>query len=396
MKKLVFCFLIIPIILFAQEPPFEDPEKQQYYVIVEEALPEFPILNSTATKLPELSLWTPASVGVVSSALFRQQDAVVLGDALKNVSGVNVQTGFGAFDFFTIRGFDSLNSGLVLTDGAPEPEVTFYQLYNVERVEVLKGPGAFLYGGNPLSGTVNLIRKQPLFENLFQGGTSFGHFGTFRANVDANYGTTGGDWAFRVNGYWQSSNRFRDEKDNYDVAVNPAITWRINDDSDLRINFEYLHNKYQPDSGIPVAGDSILDVPRERSYQSPFDRSEQDIFRARLDYQKKFNEWFTFRNKFYDTVLDWLSQGTLVAGSVPNGFGDFLVIRTLPVLDDRQHVVGNQAEGIFTFKTGTITHKFLAGFELNRLADDFTLDVALLPPIAAFEPFETATEPLFF
>ena len=50
--------------------------------------------------------------------------------------------GFGVFDFFVVRGFDSLTGGLVLTDGAPEPESTFYPLYNVRQVEVLKGPAA--------------------------------------------------------------------------------------------------------------------------------------------------------------------------------------------------------------------------------------------------------------
>ena len=60
-----------------------------------------------------------------------------------------------------IRGFDSLSSGLVLTDGVPEPESTFYPLYNVRQVEVMKGPTAFLYGGNPLAGAVHLVRKQP-------------------------------------------------------------------------------------------------------------------------------------------------------------------------------------------------------------------------------------------
>jgi outer membrane receptor protein involved in Fe transport len=67
----------------------------------------------------------------------------VLGDALHNVSGVNAQTGFGVFDYFIIRGFESLTNNLVLTDGAAEPEVTFYNMYNIERVELLKGPGAF-------------------------------------------------------------------------------------------------------------------------------------------------------------------------------------------------------------------------------------------------------------
>ncbi len=367
----------------------ETGEKQDYYVIVEENAPESPASSTTATKLPELLQWTPASVGVVPGSLFNLQDAIVLGDALRNVSGINSQTGFGVFDFFTIRGFDSLSSALVLTDGAPEPEVTFYQLYNVDRVEVLKGPGAFLYGGNPLSGTVNLIRKQPLFDDFVRIGTSYGQFGTYHGAIDWNTGCASA--AFRLNGLWQASDRYRDDKDQHDVAVNPALTWRINDHSHLRINFEYQYNRYQPDSGIPVEGDRALDVPRTRSYQSPFDTSEQDLYRTRIDYETKIGDSITLRDKFYNTRLDWLSKGTLINGSFAG-----LVFRSLPVLDDSQDFWGNQFEAVIPLQTGSVKHKLLAGFELTQLNDDFTLDVALLPPISAENPAETATEPLFF
>jgi len=58
----------------------------------------------------------------------------------------------------------------VLTDGANEPEISFYQLYNVERVEVLKGPGGFLYGANPIAGTINMVRGRTRSDN---GGVTF-------------------------------------------------------------------------------------------------------------------------------------------------------------------------------------------------------------------------------
>ena len=131
-------------------------------IVVTDRRFELPTTSSVATKIPLPLERTPLSVGVVTELQLKRQDAVVLGDALKNISGVNVHTGFGAHDFLVIRGFDSLSSGLVLTDGVQEPEVSFYNTYNLERVEVLKGPGAFVYGGNPLSGAVNLVRKRPL------------------------------------------------------------------------------------------------------------------------------------------------------------------------------------------------------------------------------------------
>ena len=132
-------------------------------------MPQTPPTGVTTFKLAVPVQLTPASVSVVPRAVFESQDAFVLGDALRNVSGVSVATGFGVFDFFTIRGFDSLSSALVLTDGAFEPESTFYPLYNVRQVEVVKGPAAFLYGANPLSGAVHLVRKQPVAGTLGDG-----------------------------------------------------------------------------------------------------------------------------------------------------------------------------------------------------------------------------------
>ena len=120
-----------------------------------------PRANAIATKMLLPLRKTPLSVGIVPQALIETQDGATLSDALANVSGVGVHTNFGVHDLFYLRGFDSLANGLVLSDGVSEPEATFYQLYNVYRVEALKGPGAFLYGGNPLSGTINLVRKRP-------------------------------------------------------------------------------------------------------------------------------------------------------------------------------------------------------------------------------------------
>ena len=146
----------------------KEPELSSYVLVEEDSLEFVPSLSVVATKTPTSIVSTPMSVGVVNEPLFNSQHAEVMGDTLRNVSGAAAHTGFGVFDYFVIRGFDSLSSGLVLYDGAPEPESAFYHLYNVERVEVLKGPGGFLYGGNPLAGSVNLVRKEPVFENFLK------------------------------------------------------------------------------------------------------------------------------------------------------------------------------------------------------------------------------------
>ena len=163
---------------------------------MEGSLPYVPTSNTIATKLPLSLQLTPFHVGIVTQALLEEQYAVTASAALMNISNVNIQPGNGVHDFFVIRGFDSLSSALVMTDGAPEPETTLYELYNVESVEVLKGPSGFLYGSNPLAGTVNLVRKQPVPTTLASAGARFGRFNWVEAAADFNYGNADGDFLF--------------------------------------------------------------------------------------------------------------------------------------------------------------------------------------------------------
>ncbi|MBT4502510.1 MAG: TonB-dependent siderophore receptor [Gemmatimonadetes bacterium] len=353
-----------------------------------------PTISTVATKEPVPIRLTPASIGVVNHGLFEHQNGVVLGDALRNVSGVNVQTVFGVTDFFVIRGFDSLSSGLVLTDGVAEPEATFYHLYNVERVEVLKGPGAFLYGGNPLSGSVNLTRKQPVFQNALRATGSYGSFGTTRGTVDARWSDIDRGIAFRFNGIRQSSDNYRDDKDNSIWAVNPGATWR-SDRTTLTANLEYVTSDFRSDSGLPVINGALPDVPRTRSYQSPFDLSGQEIYRGRVELRSQLSRNLVLRDELYYTDFSWLSQGTLFNGAYPNAGGSLDLIRSLLLLDDRQKVLGNQFELQCSFSSGGVTHALLAGLELRRWTDAFTLDVGVLPNIDLFAPVETASQPVY-
>jgi TonB-dependent siderophore receptor len=379
----------------------EDKETQSRvqlhdYVLVEEEKPGLvPTVSVTTTKLPVSLKRTPFSVGVVTEQLLDSQRATVLGDALKNVSGTVSHTGFGVFDYFVIRGFDSLSNGLVTIDAAPEPEVTFYHLYNVERVEVVKGPFAFLYGGNPLAGSVNIVRKAPVFENLVKLGGSFGSFGMIRGDIDLNRVIEGENTAFRLNAFGAKSRNYRDSMENWQIGVNPAISFKVGQTSYVTANFEFVRNEFISDSGIPILNNEIPEVPRSRSYQSPFDSSDQNIYRVRLDYSTPLNSSVNLRSKFYYTDLEWLSDGTIFPAVLPGQDGEIDVYRSLLRLNDHQRLVGNQTEVIFSFSTASVRHEMLAGFEWSWLGDIFSLDVAALPSIDLFDPVETAAEPLF-
>jgi catecholate siderophore receptor len=382
--------LLAPLGLKAQEAP----DRTLAEVVVTDAAADTPSQRGTGLKLDLSAMDTPASVGVVTADVIEAQGANVLGDALRNTAGVNIQSGFGVHDLFYVRGFESLTGGLVLTDGAVEPEVSFYNLYNVERVETLRGPAAFLYGGNPLSGAVNLVRKAPRFANFGSFNVSYGAFQTNRGTVDLGW-SEGDEIAFRLNGLWRDSENYRDDKDNTTIAINPSLRWRADDNVTIDLSFEYADMEYISDSGLPLVNGALPpDVPRTQSYQSPFDISEQTTLRARFGLTAELSDSVTLRNRAYFTDLDWLTDGTLFVGAFPIESGAWHTARTLTSLDDEQRVQGNQLEALIRFETGALAHTVLAGVEVTHLTDAFSLDVALLPTVDIFDPVETATQPV--
>ena len=394
---LIAVVLSVSPLVSAQET--EDPEDREQpvatekdMVLVEARLPFIPTSNTIATKLPMELEWTPANVGVVSNALIAEQNGRILGDALQNVSSVNVQTGQGIFDFFVVRGFDSLTSCQVLIDGAPEPEASYYQMYNAERVEMFKGPAGFLYGSNPLAGAVNIVRRQPVdadFANLsLQGGS----FATFQGLLDVNQASNDGTRSFRFNGLYRQTDGHRDGRHGKVGGVNPAFTWKPDDDTRLNVNLELLSLDYTPDAGLPLINGDLPDVPRERSYASPFDRSEQEVGRLQVDFEHRLSDRVSLRNKTYFRGLDWQTDGTLLGFVIPTPDASLAVTRTLVLLDDRQDLYGNQFEVVWSTETGSVRHRLVTGIEIARYDDLYTLDVALLPAIDLFDPEEGASE----
>src|SRR6185436_1981000 len=219
--------------------------------------PPVPPPTDSATKLETKVLDLPLSVSVVSGRLAAEQGGLVLGDALKNASGVNVATGFGLFDFFVVRGFDSLETGLVLVDGAPDLESPFYSLYNVQQVDVLKGPGAFAWGGNALGSAVQVVRKHPVAARFADVTLAYGRYGTYEAAGDLNLGSADGKAAFRLNAVVQGTNGYRDGREGTLGAFNPTFLWRPDDKTRVGLSYEYFSNDQSPDSGLPFVDGSL-------------------------------------------------------------------------------------------------------------------------------------------
>jgi TonB-dependent siderophore receptor len=375
--------------------PADQPQLHHREELVVQGVAELVPATATIAKLPLPTRLLPATIDVIGGPLLEEQGARVLGDALRDASGVGIHTESGTADFFLLRGLDSETSALVMTDGAPEPVTTFYQLYNADRVEVLKGPASFLYGGNPLAGAINIARKQPLADGFVEASALGGSFGTRQGTLDGNWSGQDGRLGMRLNGLWMATDGWRDGRSGRVWGVNPVFAWAPQDpSSSLVVSFERLEDHFNPDAGLPLLGNQVAGVPASRSYQSPFDRSDQALSRVQLDWQGKAGA-FTLHDKAYYRELSWLSDGTLLDGVFPDPTGRLQVARTLVLLDDRQQFWGNQLEASAAAKTGPISHQLLGGLELARRGDDFTLDIGALPAIDLLAPVETARGPVF-
>ena len=412
---LLCVWLFLPVPSWAEEASSEDKAAEdaktatdkntraresdldEYVEVTESYIPSN---NTIASKLPVPLQVTPASVGVVTAPLVLEQNGIVLTDALKNVSGLNIQRGVGVSEFFLIRGFDSISSATVMTDGAQEPEVTFYPVYNIEGVEVLKGPAGYLYGSNPLAGVVNIVRKQPVPNNFIDFQAQYGSFDSGEAAVDWNWSNQDGAYSFRLNSAYISSDLYRDDKKYRQFGVNPSFAWRPDADRSVVVNFEYLDTEASPDAGIPLVGNTFPNVDRKNSYQSPFDFSNQTLNRFQVDYQTRMSEMLTLRNKTYYRELDWQTNGSLMNGVFPSPLdGSLLVDRTLTLLEDKQRFVGNQFETVMTLRSGNVDHTLLTGIELIHQTDTYAFDLAELQDQFGFrafisldDPVETATQ----
>ncbi len=368
----------------AQEAASEELARQET-ITVEDRAEILAEDSAVVSKIPMPLLETPASVSVVTAATIEERDARVMGEALVNVPGATVQPSSGVFDIFVIRGYDSLNTGLVLMQQVAEPESTFYQLYNVERMDVLRGPGSHVYGATPMTGAINLVRKTP-GTDVLDVSLSAGSFATYRAMVDYGSGSEDDGFAFRVNGLYGQSDGYRDRTDWETWGINPTLQWWIAEESSLLLDVEYLSNDYKPDAGVPVRDDSDFGVPRTQSYASPFDTSDQEVTRVRLDWEGGTIGRWGLRNRLYFTDLEWQSRGTVFFGTFP--LPEETVIRTLAGLDNQQTALGTQFEATrFSDR-----NDLMIGAEISRRTDEFTIDIGVVPTIAVYDPVETATE----
>lgn len=340
---------------------------------------------TTATKVETPLLETPLSIQVVPRAVLDDQQVIRLSDALKNVSGVyqGFNNGLGELSY-TLRGF---GQNFLYEDGFRIPSLGFVDTAHLERVEVLKGPAAVLYGRVEPGGLINVVTKKPLDQPFYSLQQQFGSFDLYRTSLDAT-GPLSPNRAFlyRFNLAYENSGSFQDFIHLERIFLAPVVTWNPSSRTQATLEFQYQHQDNPRNRGIPAIGDRPADVPRSRFLGEPdFNSHTEEDKRVGFLWSHRFNDTWQLRHKFKANFRD--ATVRVVEGLAVRSDNRTLVREANFSRSDVDTYFTN-AELIGEFSTWGVEHTLLCGADYYN--DTFTQQflIANIPPRTSIDIFD--------
>lgn len=201
----------------------------------------------TATRTSTALRDTPQAISVVSEAQVRDQGAQSLQEALRYVPGVGFAQGEGNRETPIFRGISS--TGDFFIDGIRDDVQYYRDLYNIDSVEVFRGPNAMIFGSGATGGLINRVSRVPDWTRSFAASLTYGSWDNRRATFDLNQ-PLNDKFSFRLNGMHENSNSYRDGVSIERSGINPTLTWRIAPKTTVTVGYEYFNDKRIADRGI--------------------------------------------------------------------------------------------------------------------------------------------------
>jgi len=318
-------------------------------------------VTATATKTATPLRDVPQAVTVVTRKLIADQGMQSMADVAHYVPGLTMGQGEGNRDQPTIRGNTSTSTFFV--NGVRDDVQYFRDLYNVERVEGLKGANALIFGRGTGGGVINRVTKEaewaPTRELTVQGGS----YGTRRGAVDIGQGVSEAV-ALRLNGMYENSDRFRQDVSIERYGVNPAVTFIAGDRTRISANFEHFYDYRTADRGIPSFQGRPAATDARTFFGDPaLSWSDARINVATALVEHELAAGLQVRNRTLYGDYDKMYQNVF-PGSVDPA-GALVSISAYNNRGDRTNLF-NQTELTYRAATGSVTHTLLGGIEVGR------------------------------
>ncbi len=389
MKPIKTIFLLIlfaPDIALAQIAPSTSPTETvelENFVVQGDPIENYRATDAlTGTKIGAALRDLPLSINVVARELIEDRRLVSLGEALDNVSGAQRKPGYGGTQNFGafIRGFDS--GFITLRNGFRD--LGFYTLRdaaNVERFEVLKGPGSVLYGTLQPGGITNTLTKRPLARPQTRATAIVGTDDFYRAELDTTGPLTERVF-YRLNLAYEDAGSFRDHVENQSEFIAPVLTWAISDRTSWTVEAEYKHTNFTWDLGLPTHP-VVLELPIERFLGEPDGKNDVTSLFVSSMVDHQLNEQWSLRQNLSvaRTEGDYnLRSAWRIAAD--NRTANRVAYATTEWSDN----INLQHELIGRFETADLSHQLVAGVELYRSRGAYDFIFQALDDLDVFAP----------
>ena len=318
------------------------------------------VATSSATKTPTALIDVPQSVSVVPQELMRDQMMMSIGDVVRYVPGITAIQGENNRDQVVIRG--NSTSADFFVNGVRDDVQYYRDLYNVERVEALKGPNAMIFGRGGGGGVINRVTREaefaPLREVVLQGG-SFGNK-RFTSDFDSQFQDRA---AFRLNAMYENSGSFRRFVDLERYGINPTLRVMATRRTRLTTGYEHFRDQRTADRGIPSFAGRPADTPVSTYFGNPDNSRVQagvNLGSAALEHQAG-------RLSIHSRVLI-ADYDRFYQNYVPGGVNRGKTLVALSAYNNatRRRNIFHQTDVSYLHSTGAVRHTLLWGFELGR------------------------------
>lgn len=322
--------------------------------------------TSTATKTDTPLRDVPQSVTVITDQLIRDQSSQNLSDVFRYVPGVGVGQGEGHRDAPTIRG--NATTADFFVNGVRDDVQYIRDLYNVERVEVLKGPNAMIFGRGGGGGVINRVTKSADGSDERKITAELGSWNHRRFTVDVSQPVDDG-LSGRVVGLFERSESFRNFVNLERWGVNPSLAWRSANGLTVSLTYEHFEDDRTTDRGVPSFNGRPAPAPRRAFFGDPersYATTNVDLVNLAVEYE--VSEDLTLRNrtvygdyaKYYANIYP---GGAAVAG--PSGAPATYPLQAYDTRSPRDNLF-NQTDVVWKTTWGGLSHTLLAGLEFGR------------------------------
>ncbi|HLS42612.1 MAG TPA: TonB-dependent receptor, partial [Paenalcaligenes sp.] len=326
---------------------------------------------------------TPRTVNVIPEEVIKDRGATSLQDVLRTTPGITLGSGEGGTptgDRPFIRGYEASTD--IFIDGIRDYARGSHETFNLESVEVIKGPSSAYTGRGGTGGSINLVTKAPRLGNFFEGSAGLGTDGQYRITGDGNVSFTDSA-AFRLNVMKMGGDvpgRDVVETDRWGIA--PSLAFGLGTPTRVTLSYSHIVNKDTPDWGIPFRNDANPDrirpikVDRENFYgRANVDFRENKFDTATAMIEHDLNDQFTVRNttRYGKSLNHYLqtrpSFDTCAAGdtgSCATEDAGLQFARADRARYRKSESLVNQTDVFGEFTTGALRHSFVAGFEFSK------------------------------